>query len=61
MLKSSSKITSANVQERERLIRILSAATFLISFQAYMVAPLIPRLAREFGSSELLPKLFQLF
>ena len=33
----------------ERLVRLLAAATFLIFFQAYMVAPLIPRLAAEFG------------
>lgn len=38
-------------QRRERLLRLLSAATFLIFFQAYMVAPLIPRLAAEFGVS----------
>lgn len=31
--------------ERERLLRVLAAATFLIFFQAYMVAPLIPRLS----------------
>ena len=36
---------------RERLLRVLSAATFLIFFQAYMVAPLIPRLSAEFGVS----------
>ena len=30
---------------RERLVRTLAAATFLVFFQAYMVAPLIPRLA----------------
>ena len=36
---------------RERLLWILSAATFLIFFQAYMVAPLIPRLATVFGVS----------
>jgi MFS family permease len=41
-----------NHDERERLLRILSAATFLIFFQAYMVAPLIPRLATEFRASE---------
>ncbi len=33
----------------ERLLWILSAATFLIFFQAYMVAPLIPRLAMVFS------------
>ncbi|SRR5579885_2033410 len=37
--------------ERERLLRMLSLATFLIFFQAYMVAPLIPRLAGVFGVS----------
>ncbi len=36
---------------RERLVRLLSAATFLIFFQAYMVAPLIPRLSTIFGVS----------
>src|ERR1700692_3932768 len=38
--------------ERERLLRILAGATFLIFFQAYMVAPLIPRLAAIFSVSE---------
>jgi predicted MFS family arabinose efflux permease len=38
--------------ERERLLRILAGATFLIFFQAYMVAPLIPRLAVIFSVSE---------
>lgn len=36
---------------RERLLRVLSAATFLIFFQAYMVAPLLPRLAEGFQVS----------
>ncbi len=38
--------------ERARLLRILAGATFLIFFQAYMVAPLIPRLAAIFSVSE---------
>lgn len=38
--------------EREWLLRILAVATFLIFFQAYMVAPLIPHLATEFQVSE---------
>ncbi len=38
-------------QQRERLLWVLSAATSFISFQAYMVAPLIPRLAAVFGVS----------
>lgn len=37
--------------DRERLLRLLAAATFLIFFQAYMVAPLIPRLAVVFQVS----------
>lgn len=39
-------------KQRERLLWALSAATFLIFFQAYMVAPLIPHLARLFAVSE---------
>lgn len=39
------------VRRRERLLWVLSGATFLIFFQAYMVAPLIPRLASIFGES----------
>ncbi|MBX9625542.1 MAG: MFS transporter [Gemmataceae bacterium] len=34
---------------RERLLRVLSGATFLVFFQAFMVAPLLPRFARAFG------------
>ncbi len=41
----------ASVVERERLLRALAAVTFLVFFQAYMVAPLIPRLASVFGVS----------
>ncbi len=36
---------------REQLLWVLSAATFLIFFQAYMVAPLIPHLSTVFGAS----------
>jgi len=39
-------------EERERLLRILAGITFLIFFQAYMVAPMIPRLSAAFGVSE---------
>lgn len=38
-------------QQRERLLRVLSAATFIIFFQAFMVAPIIPRLSEVFGVS----------
>ncbi len=37
--------------QREALLWILAAATFLVFFQAYMVAPLIPRLSAVFGVS----------
>ncbi|MBY0298730.1 MAG: MFS transporter, partial [Methylobacterium sp.] len=37
--------------ERERLLRVLSAATFVIFFQAFMVAPIIPLLATAFRVS----------
>jgi predicted MFS family arabinose efflux permease len=38
-------------QQGRGLLLLLSVATFLIFFQAYMVAPLIPRLARIFAVS----------
>jgi predicted MFS family arabinose efflux permease len=37
--------------ERERLLRMLAAATFVIFFQAYMVAPIIPALSSTLGTS----------
>ncbi|GAC1626306.1 MAG: MFS transporter [Nevskia sp.] len=37
--------------EREPLLRLLAAATFVIFFQAYMVAPIIPALSVTFGAS----------
>lgn len=39
------------VKRRERLLWLLAATTFLIFFQAYMIAPLIPRLAGVFDVS----------
>jgi predicted MFS family arabinose efflux permease len=36
---------------REALLRILSAGAFLVCFQSYLVAPLIPALAVEFHAS----------
>jgi predicted MFS family arabinose efflux permease len=38
-------------RERERLLRMLAAGTFVIFFQAYMVAPIIPALSNTFGTS----------
>jgi predicted MFS family arabinose efflux permease len=38
--------------ERERLLRMLASATFIIFFQAYMVAPIIPALATAFARSD---------
>ena len=48
---SQPRAASIGAYERERLLRLLAAATFLIFFQAYMVAPLIPRLAAVFQVS----------
>src|SRR5260370_38930378 len=36
-------------QRRNRLLWVLGGATFLLFFQAFMVAPLLPRLAQVFG------------
>lgn len=52
MSKFINKITVENIQEyRERLLRVLVTATFLIFFQAYMVAPLIPHFSQTFKVS----------
>jgi predicted MFS family arabinose efflux permease len=37
-----------NPADRELVLRLLAAAAFLIFFQSYLVAPLIPALSREF-------------
>jgi predicted MFS family arabinose efflux permease len=42
-------VPATDTGQRERLLRLLAAATFLIFFQAFMVAPLLPRLATVFG------------
>ena len=47
-----SPTVSISPAQREGLIQTLAAATFLIFFQAYMVAPLIPRLSHSFRVSE---------
>lgn len=36
---------------RERLLRLLATATFVIFFQAYMIAPIIPQIGIYFGTS----------
>lgn len=38
-------------RQHEALLRVLAAATFIIFFQAFMVAPIIPRLAATFAVS----------
>lgn len=38
-------------RKREAALRGLSAATFVIFFQAFMVAPIIPQLSKSFGVS----------
>lgn len=37
------------IDRRYRLLYVLSGATFLIFFQAFMVAPIIPKLSSIFG------------
>ncbi|WP_434782614.1 MFS transporter [Ferrovum myxofaciens] len=46
-----STLRTPDHNERERLLRMLSVATFIIFFQAYMVAPIIPALSNAFGTS----------
>ena len=46
------------LHERETALRLLSAASFLIFFQAYLIAPLIPSLVKEFNVSQNLVGLF---
>jgi predicted MFS family arabinose efflux permease len=38
-------------RQRERLLRLLAVATFIVFFQAYMVAPVIPALSNVFRTS----------
>ena len=38
-------------RERERLLRLLAVTTFIVFFQAYMVAPVIPALSNVFRTS----------
>lgn len=42
---------SSQDAQRERMLRVLSLATLVIFFQAFMVAPIIPRLSEVFGVS----------
>lgn len=44
-------LADSDKERRERLLWVLSAAAFLIFFQAFMIAPLIPRFSEEFGVS----------
>ena len=44
--------TSELIDENIMLVRVLGAAAFLVMFQAYLVAPLIPALTRSFHTSQ---------
>jgi predicted MFS family arabinose efflux permease len=44
-------VTDEGEGRREHLLRVLSAVAFVIFFQAFMVAPLLPRLADVFAVS----------
>lgn len=46
------KPTPDQQDQHEGVLRVLAAATFTIFFQAFMVAPLIPRLATVFATTE---------
>ncbi|MEO6813941.1 MAG: MFS transporter [Ginsengibacter sp.] len=46
------KTDTLQTKKREYLLRLLSAATFIIFFQLYMVAPLIPGLSSYFKVTE---------
>src|SRR4051812_19429579 len=43
--------TSIDPAEREFILRVFAAASFLIFFHAFLFAPLIPSLSKEFGAS----------
>ena len=47
-------VGSPTTGERETVVRVLSAAAFLIFLQAYMVGPLVPTLSRSLSVSTLL-------
>jgi predicted MFS family arabinose efflux permease len=51
MIPSNQFATATSHEEREGMLRMLAAVTFLIFFQAYMVAPIIPALAQTFSAS----------
>src|SRR5260370_26011914 len=54
MTMTESKPTAAEasgVRERERFLRLLALTTFIVFFQAYMVAPVIPALSNVFRTS----------
>ncbi|QEM04917.1 MFS transporter [Mucilaginibacter rubeus] len=51
-MNSKNEINIDIVRGRERLLWVLSAATFVIFFQAYMIAPLIPKMASLFKVPE---------
>jgi predicted MFS family arabinose efflux permease len=44
--------TLASDHQREQLVQVFAALSFIIFFQVFMVAPMIPHLALEFGVSE---------
>lgn len=50
-MSGASKESAGALVERERLLRMLAAATFVVFFQAYMVAPVVPALSSAFGTS----------
>jgi predicted MFS family arabinose efflux permease len=48
--KGADRPAGAGADERQGLLHVLAAATFLIFFQAFMIAPLLPALAEIFST-----------
>src|SRR5215467_6209680 len=48
---SAASPTGVSSSKREAVLHVMAAASFLVFFQAYLVAPLIPSLSVEFHAS----------
>jgi predicted MFS family arabinose efflux permease len=48
---SAASPTGVSGSKREAVLHVMAAASFLVFFQAYLVAPLIPSLSVEFHAS----------
>ncbi len=46
------RMKTAEWKENESILRVLAGAAFLIFFNSYLIAPLVPSLAGELNASE---------